>query len=79
VVESFDMDAFWVQENFTRSVLVLHLVGCPRANEGHVSNVIHGAKWHGPFYERDDALALAARVKQQAPMTGPHTCPICRP
>ena len=73
------MGLFWVQENFTRSALWIHSSDCPRCTEGHVSNVIHGARWHGPFREREDAFDLATRVKQRSPMTGPHTCPICKP
>ncbi|GGF30944.1 hypothetical protein GCM10011611_41290 [Aliidongia dinghuensis] len=73
------MGVFWVQESFTRSALWIHVAGCPRFNEGHVSNIIHGARWHGPFHDRDDAYELAAYVKRQGALSGPHSCPICRP
>lgn len=73
------MQSFWVHENFTRAALWIHCSTCPRCHEGHVSNRIHGARWHGPFEQREDAFELAARVQRRGVMTGPHSCPICKP
>lgn len=73
------MASFWVHENFTRSALWIHSSACPRCHEGHVSHRSPGARWHGPFQEREDAFELATQVQQQRAMTGPHSCPICKP
>ncbi|HEV2677818.1 MAG TPA: hypothetical protein VGV37_25020 [Aliidongia sp.] len=73
------MESFWVHENFTGSALWIHSSRCPRCHAEHVSNVIHGTKWHGPFEDRDDAVELATRVQRRSVMTGPHSCPICKP
>ena len=73
------MEAFWVQESFTRSALWLHSSACPRCQGDHVSNPVHGGRWHGPFYYREDAVELATQVGERDTLTGPHDCPICKP
>lgn len=52
----------YVYENWTRSRAVVHLGSCCTCHEGrgvHAFDSGRHSKWHGPFADRDSAIAFA--------------------
>lgn len=72
------MDSFYVYDNWTTDRARLHLGRCPNCNHGKGmmtrASSQHG-RWHGPFYDRDEALAFAVALKRGELAA----CSKCRP